>query len=126
MKTILIHGDDPELTSAWASYLSQDGFAVFTSSDSLEAAEILATIKVDSVIISTNNPATYLLLGRVMKKRIRPAEIVAVTRIQRPILELLLETGEFTAMDVPFTFSMLKGMVKGFHKKTEEMQNALV
>jgi DNA-binding response OmpR family regulator len=126
MKTILIHGDDPELTNAWASYLSQDGDAVFTSTDSLEAAEVMTMIKIDTLILSTNNPATYLIVGKVMKTRKRNVNIVAVTRIRRTVLELLLETPNFTAADAPFMFSELKSMVKDPFMKIGEMENAFV
>ncbi len=126
METILIHGNDVELTSAWASYLSQDGYAVLTASDQLEAAEITTMIKIDSVILATNNPATYLVLGKALKTRKFATRIIAVTRLRRLVLELLLETDEFAVMDAPFTFGALKGMVKGHNQKTEVMEDVLV
>jgi DNA-binding response OmpR family regulator len=126
METILIHGIDRELSAAWASYLSREGYAVFTSVDSLEAAEILSMMKIDSVIISTNNPATYLLFGKVMKMKRSTSKVVAITRMRRSVLELLLETENFIALESPFTFGALKNIVTGVHQKTEDIQNVFV
>ena len=126
MQTILIHGNDRELSGAWASYLSGEGCAVFTSADSLEAAEIVTMMKIDSIIISTNNPATYLLFGKVLKMKRSTAKVVAITSLRRSALELLLETEDFTALDSPFTFGALRNIVTGSHQKTEEMRNVFV
>ncbi len=126
MQTILIHGNDRELSGAWASYLSREGHAVFTSADPIEAGEIATMMKIDSIILSTNNPATYLLFGKVLKIKRSAAKVVAITRMRRSALELLLETEDFTALDSPFTFGALKNIVMGSHQKTEEMQNVFV
>lgn len=126
MRTILIQAEDLELTMAWATYLSKDGFAVFTSTDSLEAAEIISMVNIDSVIISSDNPATFLLLGRVLRSRNKPIHTVAITKIPSSILELLLETDRFSVLDRPFTFSRLKGVAGGPLVKTEVASNAFV
>ncbi len=126
MRTIVIRGNDRELSGAWASYLSREGYAVFTSVYSLEAAEIPTIMKIDSVFISTNNPATYLLFGKVLKLKRGTAKVVSKIRMRRSVLELLLETEDFTALRSPFTFGALKNTVTGSHQKTEEKQNVLV
>ncbi len=126
MRTILILAEDSELTLAWATYLSKDGFAVFTSMDSLEAAEIISMLNIDSVIISSHNPATFLLLGRVIRSRNRQIHTVAITRIPSSVLELLLETRSFSVLDGPFTFSNLKRVasIPSVNNKVED--NAFV
>ncbi len=126
MKTILIHETDTELSAAWANYLSQDCCAVLTSTDSLEAAEIISMMNVDSLIISSNNPATFLLLGKVLKSKKRLTSIVAVTKIEPLTLQMLLETEAFTALDKPFTFGTLKRLISNPNTKTEVRQNAFV
>jgi DNA-binding response OmpR family regulator len=126
MQTILIHGNDRELSGAWASYFSREGYAVFTSADSIEAAEIATMVKIDSVIISTNNPAAYLLFGKVLKMKRSTTKVVAITRMRRSALELLLQTEDFTALESPLTFGALKDIVTGSHQKTEEMRNVFV
>ncbi len=126
MKTVLIHAQDPELSTAWATYLSRDGSAVFTSADPLETAEILSMIKVDAVLISTNNPETFLLLGKVLKDKKDSANIVAVTGIQPSQLGLLLGNDSFTTLTSPFTFSSLSGVVNTSPNISEVVGNAFV
>jgi len=123
-KTVLIHGQDTELMAAWASYLAQDGFAVFTCTDSLEAAEVLSTVNPDFVVISSNNPATFLLLGRILRLRRRFPKVVAVTRIHLRMLKLLLEIERFELLEAPFTFYELKGALRNSYMKPEALQNA--
>ncbi len=126
MKTLLIHGDDPERTGAWASYLAKHGFAVFTSSDALEAADILRTVKVESVVLSTNDQGAYLLLGKSLRLMKKPARVVVVTRIRNSMLEILLESEEFTRLEEPFTFNTLKHLVSVPHESKEELQHVFV
>lgn len=124
MKTILLHEQDTELLTAWAGYLSQDDLAVFTSSDPLEAAEILSMAKVDSVVISSNDPSIFLLVARVLKSKAVSVNIVAISRIPSSVLQLLLETESFVRLEVPFTFSTLKGLVHSNDAKPKVMQDA--
>ncbi len=124
MKTILIHEQDTELLSAWASYLSQDGLAVFTASDPLETAEILSMAKVDSVVVSSNDPSIFLLVARVLKSKRVSVNIVAISQIPSSVLQLLLETDSFVRLEAPFTFSTLKGTVQSNDAKPKVMQNA--
>ncbi|MCL5268223.1 MAG: hypothetical protein M1469_08995 [Bacteroidetes bacterium] len=125
MKTILIHEKDAELLSAWASYLSQDDLAVFTSADALEAAEIVSMVKVDSVVISSNDPATFLLIAGVLKGRKMPVNVVAISQMHSSALQLLLETENFVRLESPFTFGTLEDVVRGANLKPKAMQNAL-
>lgn len=125
MKTILVHEKDTELLSAWAGYLSQDDLAVFTSADPLEAAEILSVTKVDSVVISSNDPATFLLVARVLRARKLTVSIVAISQLPSSVLQLLLETDSFVRLETPFTFSTLKGTVHSANVKQRVVQNAV-
>ena len=126
MKTILIHAQNPELSTAWASYLSNDGSAVFTSSNPLESAEILSTIKVDTAIISTNDPETFLLLGKVLLDKEDPVRVIAITEIRTSQLDFLLGGESFVVLAPPFTFSKLKGIVDIPLNALEEVSNAFV
>ena len=126
MKTILIHEKDTELLSAWASYLSQDDLAVFTSADALEAAEIVSTVNVDSVVISSNDPAAFLLIAGVLKSRKIPVDVVAISQMQTAMLRLLLGSENFVRLESPFTFGTLEDIVRVANLKPKAMQNALV
>jgi len=126
MRTILIHAQDQELSTAWATYLSKAGAAVFTSTDSLEAAEIISMVNIDSIIISSDNPATFLFLGRELRSKRRLANIVTVTRIPHATLELLMETRNFVTLDKRFTFSRLREITLDAQTKPEVIQNVFV
>ena len=126
METVLIYESDTELSAAWASYFSHDGIAVFTTTDSLEAAEIISMINIDSMIISSDNPATFLLLGRVLRSCKISPKIVAVSSLEISNLQLLLESDNFELLKKPFTFSTLKSLIRNFNTKTEVRQNVLV
>ena len=126
MKTILIHSQEPELSTAWAGYLSSDGSAVFTSSDAMESAEILSMVKVDTLIIAGNSPDPFLLLGKTLSRKKNYTNIIAVTEIPPSRLQLLLATDSFVTMALPFTFSKLKGAVEAPQNILEAASNAFV
>ncbi len=126
MKTILIYEPDTELLTAWASYLSKRDLAVFTSADPLEAAEIASVVKIDSLVISSNDPATFLLMAGVLKSRKMPIHIVALSQIQYSAIRMLLDTEDFVRLESPFTFGALEEVVRDARPKQKAMQNALV
>lgn len=126
MKTILIHSQEHELSTAWANYLSSDGSAVFTSSDALESVEILSMVEVDTLIITGNDPDLFLLLGKTLSRKKTSTNIVAVTEIRPSQLELLFATDSFVTLAFPFTFSKLKGVVDTPQDILEAASNAFV
>ena len=126
MRTILIYAEDKDFSSAGASYLSENGCAVFTAKYSMEAAEVISMIKLDAVVISSNKSTAFLVLGKLLRANERILNIIGVTKIESSVLKLLLETEDFTKLDSSLSFSSLERMVNGTQIKSEEMQNVFV
>jgi len=126
MKTVVILEIDKEVSTAWASYLSQEGFAVFTAFDTIEAAEIITMIKVDAVVISSDDPGAFLLLGKAMKPKNNDVSIVTVSKLDRYTIAILLENERFASLANRFTYRALAGAVTGSRISTEVTENALV
>ncbi|HEY9165603.1 MAG TPA: hypothetical protein VIS48_05525 [Candidatus Kryptonia bacterium] len=126
MKTVLIQEKERGVENDWASYLSQRGFVVFTTADSLETAEIVSAINIGAIVVSSSDPGSLLLLGKVLKLRNQYARIVVVSTLDPATLSILVEAENLVVLEAPFTFSKLTGAVAGARSTSEVPQDVLV